>query len=160
MALFGLETSPEVACQRALAGAQAMAEALQILNDRLSDELPSPLRMGIGLHVGPVILGEMGHGEATTLTAIGDTVNVASRLEALTKDYGVELVVSADVADQAGIDLTRFEGREVEIRGRRRPLRIQLVASARDLPATETAPGMPPRASWRDLVAFLEPRRR
>ena len=160
MALFGLETSPEVACQRALAGAQAMAEALQILNERLTGELPSPLRMGIGLHAGPVILGEMGHAEATSLTAIGDTVNVASRLEALTKDYGVELVVSADVAEQAGVDLVRFECREVEIRGRRRPLRIHLVASARDLPVAETAAESPPRALWRGLVPFLEPRRR
>lgn len=159
MALFGLETSPEVACQRALAGAQAMAEALRLLNERLAGELDDPLRMGIGLHVGPVILGEMGHGEAASLTAIGDTVNVASRLEALTKEFDAELLVSADVADLAGTDLSRFALREVEIRGRRRPLSIHLVTEARDLPASGIDPGAPASTLWRGLVPFLQARR-
>ena len=51
--------------------------------------------MGIGIHAGPVIVGEMGYGHATSLTAIGDAVNTASRLEALTKELGVQLVFSS-----------------------------------------------------------------
>jgi adenylate cyclase len=148
MALFGIDLEPEAACRRALAGARAMAEALDRLNRQLEPDLRAPLRMGIGLHVGPVILGEMGFGRATALTAIGDPVNVASRLEALTKEVGVQLVVSARLAERAGIDLAGFELREIEIRGRRRPLRVRLVADASLLPADGPISTRSARASW------------
>jgi adenylate cyclase len=148
MALFGLERAPEDACLQALSAARAMAGALAQLNHRLRHDLREPLRIGIGLHVGPVILGHMGYGRATTLTAIGDTVNVASRLEALTKEFEVELVVSSRLAEAAGVDLGGFEERRIEIRGRRRPLRVRLVRDAGALPldaapAATTAPARP-----------------
>ena len=108
--------------------------------------------MGIGLHVGPVILGEMGFGRAAALTAIGDTVNVASRLEALTKEVGVQLVVSARLAERAGVDLAAFELREIEIRGRRRPLRVRLVADAGALPVEGTASIRRESAPWMRLL--------
>ncbi len=154
MALFGIDLEPEAACRRALAGARAMAEALARLNRQLEHDLRAPLQMGIGLHVGPVILGEMGFGRATALTAIGDTVNVASRLEALTKEVGVQLVVSARVAERAGVELAAFELREIEIRGRRRPLRVRLVADAGALPVDSTASIQPEMAPWAQLVSW------
>ncbi len=153
MALFGIDLEAEAACRRALAAARAMAGALARLNQELEHELREPLRMGIGLHVGPVILGEMGFGRAAALTAIGDTVNVASRLEALTKEVGVQLVVSARLAERAGIDLAAFELREIEIRGRRRPLRVRLVADASLLPADGPTPARPATAPWARLLA-------
>ena len=142
MALFGLDHDPEAACRQALAATRAMSAALADLNRRLAHDLREPLRIGIGLHVGPVILGHMGYGRATTLTAIGDTVNVASRLEALTKELEVELVVSSRLAEAAGVDLAAFEERRLEIRGRRRPLRVRLVSDAGALPV-EPLPGTP-----------------
>jgi adenylate cyclase len=146
MALFGLEREAGQACHQALAGARAMSGALDQLNHRLANDLREPLRIGIGLHVGPVILGQMGYGRAATLTAIGDTVNVASRLEALTKEVAVELVVSSRLAEAAGIDLGGFEERRIEIRGRQRPLRVRLVGDARTLPLdVESAAGAAPR---------------
>ena len=87
--------------------------------------------------MGPVILGQMGYGRATSLTAIGDTVNVASRLEALTKEFGVELVVSSRLAETADVDLEAFEERQIDIRGRRRPLRVRLVTEASALSVSE-----------------------
>jgi class 3 adenylate cyclase len=57
-------------------------------------DLGEPLRIGIGLHVRPAILGEMGSGRAAALTAIGDTVNVATRLERLIKDFDGQMVTS------------------------------------------------------------------
>jgi len=134
MALFGVEQEPEVACRQALAAAKAMALALERLDAELADDLGEPLRMGIGLHVGPAILGQMGFGRAASLTAIGDTVNVAARLEALTKEFDVQMVVSTRLAEHAGLDLAAFEERRIEIRGRRRPLRVQLIGDARALP--------------------------
>ena len=154
MALFGVDLEPAAACRRALAGARAMAHALARLNQELEHDLRAPLRMGIGLHVGPVILGEMGFGRTTALTAIGDTVNVASRLEALTKEVGVQLVVSARLAERAGVDLAAFELREIEIRGRRRPLRVRLVPDAGVLPVDDAASIKPGLAPWKELLGW------
>ena len=81
MALFGIGGSREDACRRALGAARQMSINLQELNRSLAPELKEPLRIGIGIHAGPAIVGEMGYARATTLTAIGDTVNTASRLE-------------------------------------------------------------------------------
>ncbi|HJU15974.1 MAG TPA: adenylate/guanylate cyclase domain-containing protein, partial [Stellaceae bacterium] len=98
MALFGIESEAEAGCRQALVAARAISERLIELNAALAGEIETPLRIGVGIHVGPVILGEMGYGTAAQLTAIGDAVNIASRLESLTKGYGVELVLSEDTA--------------------------------------------------------------
>ena len=129
MALFGLEQGSEEACRSALAAARAMAEALGDLNKHLELELGSPLRIGIGLHFGPAIVGEMGHGSARHLTAVGDTVNTASRLESMTKEFGVQLVASADVVSAAGLAI-ETECRDVTLRGRQEKLSVHLVADA------------------------------
>src|SRR5262249_56339638 len=100
------------ACRQAVDAARRMAEALDDLNEALSGDLDQPLRIGIGLHAGPSIVGEMGYERATQLTAIGDTVNTASRLESLTKEFGVELVVSQELLDRAGVDLGKCERHE------------------------------------------------
>ena len=97
----------------------------------LADDLDGPLRLGIGIHRGPVIVGEMGWGRTTSLTAIGDVVNTASRLETATKEFRAELVVSDEVADLADLDLGEVRRREVMMRGREAPLAVRVVASAR-----------------------------
>ncbi len=119
MALFGVEAGAPEGCRRALNAAQAMAESLDELNRSLGEDLPAPLRMGIGIHVGPVIVGEMGYGRAKSLTAIGDAVNTASRLEGLTKEFGAQLVVSEDVFQRAEVETAGFEERSTEVRGKR-----------------------------------------
>jgi adenylate cyclase len=156
MALFGVDREPEAACRQALAATRAMAVALERLNAHLAHDLREPLRMGIGLHVGPVILGEMGYRRATSLTAVGDTVNVAARLETLTKELAVQLAVSARLAERGGIDLAAFELRQIEIRGRQRPLRVRLVPDAKALPvALAEAPRRhdPVRSRWPMLLS-------
>ena len=95
--------------------------------------LDQPLRIGIGLHAGPAIVGEMGYDRAASLTAIGDTVNTASRLESLTKDFKVELVVSQELVDRAGVDLSAAPLHEVDIRGRQGTLAVRAIVRARDL---------------------------
>ena len=134
MALFGVDQDPETACRNALAAAQAMAQRLTGLNESLAHELEEPLRIGIGIHVGPAIVGEMGYARATSITAIGDAVNTASRLEALTKEYGAQLVVSEEIARRSGISLDQFDKHHVDIRGRREPLEIRVIVRAADLP--------------------------
>ncbi len=138
MALFGIDAEPPLACRQALVAARSMSRRLADLNREIEAELKEPLRIGIGLHSGPVILGEMGYGRATSLTAIGDVVNVASRLEALTKEVGAELVVSGRLARCAEADLAAFDRRDIDIRGRSRPLRVHVIPDARSLPDLET----------------------
>jgi adenylate cyclase len=133
MAIFGLDRAPEVACRQALDAARRMALALDDLNEALSGDLDQPLRIGIGLHAGPAIVGEMGYERAASLTAIGDTVNTASRLESLTKELKVELVVSQELLDRAGVDLSAAPRHEVDIRGRQGRLAVRAVLQARDL---------------------------
>jgi adenylate cyclase len=153
MALFGLEQPPEAAARAALAAARTMAEALTRLNRELALELDEPLRMGMGLHLGHAILGEIGHGRARALTAIGDTVNVASRLEALTKELGCQLVVSAAVTRHLGMALDGFPEREVDLRGREGRLRVRLVEDAAALPALGPQRGRPGRLlRWPPLL--------
>jgi adenylate cyclase len=135
MAIFGLDTGPETACRQALDAARRMALSLVELNEALSGDLNAPLRIGIGLHAGTAIVGEMGYARTASLTAIGDTVNTASRLESLTKDFKVQLVVSQDLVDKAGLDLGDAPRHEVDIRGRQGRLIVRAVGRAADLTA-------------------------
>jgi adenylate cyclase len=80
-----------------------------------------------------VIVGEMGWGLTRHLTAIGDAVNTASRLEQATKDHGVELVVSETTLTFAGLGLPDAERREIAVRGRSTALPVVLVRQAVDL---------------------------
>jgi adenylate cyclase len=134
MALFGVDRPVAEAARQALTAARLMGERLDMLNESLQTELAEPLRIGIGIHVGPAIIGEMGYGAATSLTAVGDSVNTASRLEAATKEYAAQLVLSEAVADRAGIDLTAFPSHEIGVRGRSETITARVVARARDLP--------------------------
>ena len=134
MALFGIDGSPERGAAQAIQAARNMAQRLDELNLALADDLPAPLRIGIGIHAGPAIVGEMGYGEATSVTAVGDTVNTASRLESLTKEFSAQLVLSQRVADLAGVDLSAWPATEHAIRGRDEPLPIRIAAAAQDLP--------------------------
>jgi adenylate cyclase len=140
MALFGIESGPQAGCRAALAAARLMSERLAELNLSLRAELDRPLRIGIGIHCGPVIVGEMGYGKAAAITAIGDAVNTSSRLETLTKDYDCELVVSDETVVRAGLDLSEFPRHEIEIRGKRDMLVIRVVANAAELPAAAGGP--------------------
>jgi adenylate cyclase len=140
MALFGVTGDADAACRAALAAARAMSLRLIELNQSLHGELTEPLRIGIGIHVGPVIVGEMGYGHTTSITAIGDTVNTASRLEGLTKEHHAELVVSTDVVARAGLQLPSSRRAEIDIRGKHERLSVAIFASAQDLP--EPAPAV------------------
>jgi adenylate cyclase len=143
MALFGIEGGTQAGCREALAAARLMSERLGELNFSLQAELDRPLRIGIGIHCGPVIVGEMGYGNAAAITAIGDAVNTASRLEGLTKEYDCELVVSEETVRRAGFDLSAFPHHDIEIRGKREMLTIRTIGRATDLPHPGTAPSRP-----------------
>ena len=132
MALFGLEDDTMTAAQKAIKGAKAMTEALDAMNQTLASDLEEPLRIGIGIHMGQTIIGEMGYGKATSITAIGDAVNTASRLEAMNKDYSSQIIFSERIAKEAGFAGPSRE-EEVLVRGRNTPLHIHIIEDAKSL---------------------------
>jgi adenylate cyclase len=135
MALFGVGQGSAEGSRRALLAASAMIRSLAELTQTLADELPEPLRMGIGLHTGPAVVGRMGYAETTYLTAVGDTVHVASRLEGLTKEYHCQMVLSEQVARCVGLDLTTYPRHEITVRNRTEPLAIYVVQDVHSVAA-------------------------
>ena len=118
LALYGLSGDIGPACRDALAGAAEMRRRLGELNRRLAPELAAPLRMGIGVHAGVAIVGSMGPPAAPIISAIGDTINSAARLESMTKQFGATLVVSVDTLRLAGIAFPDIPAHRVDVRGK------------------------------------------
>ena len=102
LAIFGQQHGVETGSRQALRAARAIDLALDHVNAKLAMDIGRPLRVGIGIHAGPLLLGRIGYGEAVDLTVIGNAVNVASRLEGVAKEKGFQIVMSAEVAEHAG----------------------------------------------------------
>jgi adenylate cyclase len=122
MALFGMETGEAAGARAALAAAAGVSKAVAELNKGHVADLSEPMRIGIGIHTGECILGRIGssalHEAGDRITALGDTVNTASRLEGHSKSLGVEVVVSQSTLDAAGIAADQAELTSVEVRGK------------------------------------------
>ena len=147
MALYGLEPEESaIGAEQALRGAREMLRRLDQLNVRLKADLRAPLRIGIGIHVGEAIVGALGPPGSQIVTAIGDTVNTAARLEALTKDYDCALIISQDAAQAAGLDLSGHSREQAVVKGRAEVGRILCAEDgARRRRLSEAGPGRPAR---------------
>jgi adenylate cyclase len=141
MALFGVSTDLDAACRQALLASSVMIRRVEELSRELTDELPAPLRIGIGIHAGAAVVGEIGYGDTHYLTAVGDTVNTASRLEALTKQYGCDLVISKLVSERAGLGHIDFPHRDITVRNREAPLTVVIIDEVRRLADHLAVPG-------------------
>jgi adenylate cyclase len=137
MALFGVYEGAAAGARHSLLAAREMTRAVARLSDELRAELPSPLKMGIGIHCGSTVVGHMGRGVATYLTAVGDAVNTASRLQDQTKHFACQLILSETVASRAGLDATRFRREELTVRNRDAPIVVRIVENVEDLLPSE-----------------------
>ncbi len=144
LALFGLATEPEEASRQAVGAALRIRQGVADLNAAYGSELDQSLRIAMSLHAGPAIVGEMGYGRATNLTAVGDTLNTASRLEALAKDLDAELVMSDELARRAKLSLAGYERQTLVMRGRTKPLDVWVIPDARTLANCSTGPSGSP----------------
>jgi adenylate cyclase len=135
LALFGLDTSADLGSRQAFEAALRIIKGVAELNVTFATELEHPLQVVVGLHAGPAVVGEMGYGQTRGLTAVGDTINAASRLESLAKELGAELVISDELAKRAVLDLSRCEKQTVTVRGRAASMEAWIVYSASELPS-------------------------
>ena len=108
-----------------------------ILNqwDKYRDEGLLVLRIGIGIHAGEAIVGSMGPPASPIVSALGDNVNVAARLEAQTKVLGVPLVISAETAELGGLDLSGFQMHRIRVKGRAQEIEVYAVDNPDEIPA-------------------------
>jgi len=135
LALFGLATGRQQACRQALKAAALIAANVDELNKFLEHDLREPLRFGIGINGGEVIVGDIGYRDHMVFTALGDPVNVAARLQDMTKSLECEVVISDEVRATAGLDADALPQQEVAIRGRNEPMIVRTATDARILSA-------------------------
>lgn len=125
LALFGAPFDAGNAAQHAVAAAREMLDA----NEHINRNASWPLRMGIGIHVGDVVAGNIGSPRRKEYTVIGDTVNFASRLEALNKDFNSQFLISAAVHDALGEECRDAVSLgDVQVRGYDRPVTVWQLA--------------------------------
>jgi adenylate cyclase len=135
LAIFGRDGGIEAGCRQALRAARDIDLALDHVNAKLQAEIGQALTVGIGIDAGPLLIGRIGYGETIDLTVIGSAVNVASRLEALSKEKGCQIMLSRRVARHAGWDADGQFSATVDVRGVNEPVEVVGVARGRDLPA-------------------------
>lgn len=129
MAEFGTPVSYDDNCKRAVMAAYEMREALSSIE---MGDLVMPdgmvFNIGIGIHYGDVIVGSIGSKDKTDYSVIGDSVNLASRLEGLTKTYGTQIIVSDSVRSDAGEDSFCFRHLDdVRVKGKKNAVPIYAV---------------------------------
>ena len=133
LALFGMGEQPDIACRQAIAASAGIAERVESLNGALAHGLVEPIRFGIGIHAGVTVAGDIGYERHAQFTVIGDPVNVAARLEALTKSLECEVVMSEEVYQRAGFGPYDLPAHDVEARGREGGVKARSATRAADL---------------------------
>jgi adenylate cyclase len=108
--------------------ASMVAANVEYMNHQFASELQQPIQFGIGIHGGEVIIGDIGFRDHTVFTALGDPVNVAARLQDLTKTLNCTVVVSEEVCRNAGVATDRLGRNEVSIRGREQAMTVYTAA--------------------------------
>ena len=119
LALFGLSVDPA-----------NVAANVEYMNHQFVTELREPIQFGIGIHGGEAIIGDIGFRDHTVFTAIGDTVNVAARLQDMTKALNCTVVVSEEVCKTSGIAVDAPPRIDVSIRGRDEPMTVRTAVDA------------------------------
>jgi adenylate cyclase len=110
--------------RRAVLCAIEMIEETARLREAWESEGKPAIRIGIGINTGEAVVGNIGSDRVFGYTVIGDTVNLASRLESKNKDYGTEIIVSESTRERMGEDIPAFYLDEVRVKGKNLPVKI------------------------------------
>ena len=131
MAVYGAPVEQEDHALKACLTAIEMMEMLRYLQKKWESEGLPRIDIGIGINTGKMIVGNMGSKRRFNYTAVGDNVNLASRLEGLTKDYGVPIVISETVYEKVKGELQCRELGSVKVKGKEIPTKIyELIGKA------------------------------
>jgi adenylate cyclase len=124
LAVFGAPLDDPEHARHAVESALAMGETLAGLNRRWQAEGLPPLRMGLGIHTGEVFAGNVGRAGKVKYAVVGDTVNLASRVEGLNKELGTTMLVTEAAYRAAGLDLEVRDRGPISVKGREEPVRV------------------------------------
>lgn len=133
IALFADPGGIKAACRAAVLAAGEIDIAIEELNRQMRSDLKQPIRVAMGLHAGPHVQGRIGYKDAVSDSVVGLAMNIASRLESLAKQRGVQLALSQTLATDAGLDTEGLRIEATEVRGVQAPLTVVLVDAARAL---------------------------
>jgi adenylate cyclase len=130
LALFGIDADPATACRQAMRAAALVAANVEHMNHQFAADLREPIQFGIGIHGGEVIIGDIGFRDRKVFTAVGDAVNVAARLQDMTKNLNCQVVISAEVYKTSGAAADGLARTQVSIRGRVEQIEVRTAADA------------------------------
>jgi adenylate cyclase len=133
MCVFGVDGTAAMAARDAFQAALDVWSGLDIVSAELAGELEAPLRIGIGIHVGMAVVGLVRTGESQSLQFLGDTGNVAAKLEAQSKQLGCTLVASSAALGLLAREAVRVERRVIEIAGKDDPVEVALFKDKSEL---------------------------
>lgn len=157
MAFWGAPLRIEQPARQAVTAAMEMVKWLETYNEGLIDRGIAPLEIGIGLHSGSVVLGNIGSEKKLDFTIIGDNVNLASRLEGLTKNYGSRLLISETTQREIGDDFICRVLDSVRVKGKNRPIRIfEVLAVPADDPDTRSVAQKRAKITARAFECYLQ----
>lgn len=118
MALWGVPLDNPSACAQAVSACLEMRQELHALNERRIARQQPPLKIGMGLNCGEVIAGNIGSEEKMEYTVIGDSVNLASRIESMTKEFGTDLLIADTVRDKVAQTFIFEKCESVHVKGK------------------------------------------
>ncbi len=129
MAFWGAPLKVSHHADQAVHAAITMRQMLTKVNEKLSSLGYEQIDIGIGIHTGKVILGNIGSSKKLDYTVIGDSVNLASRIEGITKQYGVPLIISEDTYNELSEKLPCLVVDAVRLKGKQHPIKLYTPAS-------------------------------
>ncbi|MBI3777186.1 MAG: adenylate/guanylate cyclase domain-containing protein, partial [Gammaproteobacteria bacterium] len=124
MAFWGAPVRDEQHAQRAVRAALGMLQALVDVNTRLAERGIAPISIGIGINTGDAVLGNIGSEKKLAYTAIGDNVNLAARLEGLTKTYGCPVLITENTRAQVCAEFPCRLVDSVRVMGKTHAIRV------------------------------------
>lgn len=138
MAVWGAPRSSDKDAHKALRACLEMRKGLALLNESRISRGQPPINIGMGLHAGKAISGTIGSDERMEYTVIGNTVNTASRIEASTKAFGADLLVTDSVIEKVGEDFKVELAGAAEVKGRSEAIKMYKVRAYREADGSYT----------------------